>query len=54
MRSSTPDALDGKAKEGECQTKAEPGHGGGVRPVPLKCMHVCITCTVPLFVLKRS
>ena len=35
MRSSTPDALDGRAEEGECQTTAEPGHGGGVRAVPL-------------------
>ena len=34
MRSSTPDALDGSAEEGECQT-AELGHGGGVRAVPL-------------------
>ena len=35
MRSSTPDALDGRVEEGECQTTAEPGHGGGVRAVPL-------------------
>ena len=34
MRMSTPDALDDRAEEAECQTTVEPEHSGGVSAVP--------------------